>query len=82
MQVQSAGFRAYRVVSYRYMTYDELAAAMRSTPDRASALAVSSGWNRHIDRTGRARVSVPDSFISSREFSMLGAVGREAGVSL
>lgn len=60
--MESAG---YRMVKYRYMTYDELAATLRCSTARASALALSNGWNSHIDVIGRTRVSVPELFLAS-----------------
>ncbi len=81
MQLQSAGFPAYRVVGYRYMTYDELAAALRSTPSRASELAVSNGWNSPTDQVGRARFSVPESFIRSQVCLPVEVAGSETAVS-
>jgi hypothetical protein len=66
MMTRNVCSAAYRTVSYKYMTYDELAVALRVTPAWASALALSSGWKRHTDQTGRARVSVPESLIEER----------------
>lgn len=80
MELQIVGFAAYRMVNYRYMTYDKLAAALKSTPDRASALALSYGWNSHIDHAGRARVSVPESFIRYHQCFPPGAAESEAVV--
>lgn len=47
------------------MTYEELAGALGSTPKRAHQIVRRNGWARHMDRSGRARASVPESFLLS-----------------
>ncbi len=67
MELRTAS-ATYRMVNYRFRTYDKLAAALRCTPTQASALALSREWSNHTDRTSRTRVSVPESFIISQNF--------------
>jgi hypothetical protein len=69
MELRDAKPAPCRMITYRYMTYEELAVMLRSTPKQAHQLALRIGWNQHADRTGRPRVSVPDSFIQAKKWA-------------
>ena len=80
MKLEDASHAPYRVVTYRYMTYEELAAALGSTPMQARELTLQCGWKLHADRTGRPRVSVPEAFVTSELVRVSLAIRCEAKV--
>ncbi len=80
MKLKEASHAPYRVVTYRYMTYEELAATLGGTPMQAHELTLQYSWKVHADRTGRPRVAVPEAFVTSELVCASRAIRREAKV--
>jgi hypothetical protein len=60
-----------RLVSARYMTFPQLATALGMTNEQARQYALRRMWPRHMDSSGRQRVSVPESELQSRSSDSL-----------
>ncbi|MDB5571872.1 MAG: hypothetical protein JWN93_3055 [Hyphomicrobiales bacterium] len=58
-----AAVQAAVMVSYRFMTYDELAALMGTSWRRVHQLVRDNNWRWHKDLAGGRRVSVPETFV-------------------
>jgi hypothetical protein len=55
--------RAAVMVTYRFMTYDELAALLGTSWERVHELVRRNAWRAHTDLRGAPRVSVPEDFV-------------------
>jgi hypothetical protein len=65
MDENNTGAPPSRLVVFRYMTYEDIARVLMSTPEHAQSLVARRGWRLHSDAKGRARASVPEAYLQA-----------------
>lgn len=61
----NAGAPISRLFAFRYMTFEDIARALGSTPEHAQSLVLQKGWRQHADMRGRTRASVPEAYLEA-----------------